>query len=204
LRVTQGGRVVVLDFGVATELRSPRNGDRPVETEVVGTATYMAPEQAMGEPPVAASDWYSVGVMLYEAMIGEPPHVGPALEVITNKCLVDPIAPSARVPRIPEDLDVLCVELLAVDAAKRPTGDQLLSRLRASAPSRSSSKQPAAAPMLADLVGRDAQLARLREAVDATRAGHAVCVQVSGATGTGKSALVFSGRVPLIRSRATS
>ena len=70
VRVTEEGRVVILDFGVATELkRRARSGG---EEEVVGTVTYMAPEQASGETPVAASDWYSVGALLYEAMVGPP------------------------------------------------------------------------------------------------------------------------------------
>ncbi len=190
VRVTPDGRVVILDFGVATELRGPRNGEGSVEGYVVGTATYMAPEQVMGEPPVVASDFYSIGVMVYEAIVGEPPYVGSALDVMTNKCRGDPLAPSTRVPGVPEDLDALCLELLVFDATKRPTADQVLRRIRASAPSASSSKQGAGTPALAGLVGRESQLTRLREAVEATRAGKAVCVRVSGNIGTGKSALM--------------
>ncbi len=63
VRVTLEGRVVILDFGVATELRR-RSDSNGGEDEFVGTATYMAPEQASGETPVAASDWYSVGALL--------------------------------------------------------------------------------------------------------------------------------------------
>ena len=64
---TAEGRVVLLDFGVATELPRMVDDNQVEEDQVVGTARYMAPEQALDEPPTPASDWYSVGVMLYEA-----------------------------------------------------------------------------------------------------------------------------------------
>ena len=74
---TKEGRVVLLDFGVATEVsRALDENQAEEEDHIVGTAQYMAPEQALREPPTPASDWYSVGVMLYEAMVGAPPFVG--------------------------------------------------------------------------------------------------------------------------------
>jgi serine/threonine protein kinase len=69
VRVTPEGRVVLLDFGVATEL-TPVSGDVSNEPgETAGTARYMAPELSAGAPPAASSDWYSVGVMLHEALV---------------------------------------------------------------------------------------------------------------------------------------
>ncbi len=56
LLVDASGRVVVLDFGLASDERQAAPGDR-----VEGTPAYMAPEQAAGRPAVAASDWYAVG-----------------------------------------------------------------------------------------------------------------------------------------------
>src|SRR5689334_10235327 len=67
--VTAEGRVVVLDFGVAAEL-STAAGHSTAQREVVGTAPYMAPEQARAAAPHEASDWYSVGVVLYAALTG--------------------------------------------------------------------------------------------------------------------------------------
>src|SRR5882672_5362156 len=117
--VTPEGRVVLLDFGVAAELRvgaEVAGGDG----EIVGTVLYMAPEQIGAGRPAPASDWYSVGVMLYEALVGRPPFVGPASDVLTMKCNFDPPPPSACVAEVPADLAALCMALLHRDPAARP------------------------------------------------------------------------------------
>lgn len=69
--VTHDGRVVVLDFGLVLELDSVGFLSRTTD-KVAGTPTYMAPEQAAAGNVTAASDWYAVGVMLYEALAGKP------------------------------------------------------------------------------------------------------------------------------------
>jgi hypothetical protein len=184
VRVTPEGRVVILDFGVATELR--RRG--PEDDEIVGTFAYMAPEQASDEPPVPASDWYSVGVILYEAIVGVRPQSGTPLEVLAQKSTVDPIAPSARVQGVPEDLNALCVELLSIDPARRPTVGEILRRLGGMQSDRAPALQPDDAP--AHLMGRDAHLGLLRDAFEATRHGRAVSVRVAGASGMGKSVVL--------------
>ena len=81
--------------------------------------TYMAPEQASGEAPVAASDWYSVGALLYEAIVGHPPFGGSAIDVLTLKYTVAPTAPSSCVLGVPDDLNALCIALLAPDPEGR-------------------------------------------------------------------------------------
>src|SRR5438132_3080 len=83
----------------------------------LGEPEYMAPEQAMGHELTAAADWYAVGALLYEALVGEPPFSGPAVSVMVQKQMQDPPRPSAEARNVPEDLDALCMALLRRDPA---------------------------------------------------------------------------------------
>ena len=206
--VTPTGRVVLLDFGVATEL--PRNADEAAaeDPHIVGTPRYMAPEQGVGES-TAACDWYSVGVMLYEALVGRPPFAGDAVDVLAMKRTLNPIAPSECVTDVPPELDALCTALLSRDARERPTGAEILRRLALGVSGRPPS--PAAhSDVRLSLVGREEHLRALREAFEATRRGHSVTVRVPGASGLGKSTLVShfvdeleeNGQAEVLRGRA--
>ena len=184
--VTDEGRVVLLDFGVATELKTHPRELPAGSGELVGTLRYMAPEQADEAPPTPASDWYSVGVMLYEALVGRAPFTGSAADVLAMKSTLDAMAPSQCVIGVPPDLDALCRGLLQREPAMRPTGEEILRRLEVP---RSSAPPPAPAESLdgdAALIGREPQLQSLRDAFDAAQSG-AVTVRVSGAAGVGKS-----------------
>ncbi|MGH7438823.1 MAG: serine/threonine-protein kinase PknK [Polyangiaceae bacterium] len=188
--VTPEGRVVILDFGVAAELSHVGN-PADDEHEVVGTAKYMAPEQALGDPLTPAADWYGVGVMLYEALVGRPPFMGSAMEVLSLKSTTLPMPPRERVQDVPADLDALCTALLDPDPARRPGRAEILGRLgstRSLWPGRS--PVPARKPEDAALVGREAHLAALRDAFQATQLGRSLTVRVGGRSGMGKSAVV--------------
>jgi hypothetical protein len=178
------GRVVLLDFGLVAELSAD---SRTSEPQVVGTAMYMSPEQAASKPVGPESDWYSMGVVLYEALAGKLPFEGPALEVMLNKQQHEPPAPSTIAPAIPPDIDALCMELLRFDPAARPHGRQVLERLGMQAPTpRVSSSFSQSAPF----VGRGAELGVLREAFDQSQKRSTISVLVDGDSGVGKSALV--------------
>jgi len=124
--VTSEARLVIVDFG---DLKHVGEKSLEEKTELVGTPNYMSPEQAGQLPVTGASDWYSVGVMLYEALTGRLPFSGELLEVIKNKRSLDPLPPVEVAPGIPKDLSDLCMHLLERDPPKRPTGQEVLQLL---------------------------------------------------------------------------
>ncbi len=186
--VTDAGRVVLLDFGVATELARPVRPAPAPSGEFVGTATYMAPEQVDEAVPLPASDWYSVGVVLYEALVGRAPFEGDLTDVLTRKSNFDPPRPSTIVSGVPGDLEDLCMALLARDPAARPSGAEILRRLGTAR--RSARPRPLAAAPAAALIGRTEQLATLASAFGRTAGGECVTVRVGGLSGMGKSTVV--------------
>ncbi|MFN1222300.1 protein kinase domain-containing protein, partial [Enterococcus faecium] len=91
-----------------------------------GTPITIAPEVAAGAAPTPASDWYAVGVMLYEALTGAPPFVGTAEEILRSKQHTSPLPVRERAPNAPVDLAELCDRLLDRDPQKRtPIADGL-------------------------------------------------------------------------------
>jgi len=184
--VTRNGRVVILDFGLASD-RGPTLLDATLEDGILGTPAYMSPEQAAGRIATAASDWYAVGVMLYEALTGRLPFVGSTLKILAAKQQHDPIHPLEFAPQSPPELAALCMGLLDRDPAVRMTGVDVLARLDPPTPARPPSGPVAQAPAL---VGRDDLLAALHDAYEATSKGQPVTVYVHGSSGIGKTALV--------------
>ncbi len=185
--VTSDGRVVLLDFGLVAETTTVGPSS---ESQVVGTAAYMAPEQAAAKRAGPAADWHSVGIVLYEALTGRLPYTGTSIEILMDKQRHDPPPPRAHDPSVPPDLDELCVNLLRFDPAERPNGVNVLRRLGAGdsiepqriSTSHGSGTQP--------FVGRDQEMEILVNAFDATRNGQPVTVFLYGESGVGKSALV--------------
>ncbi|HEU5118002.1 MAG TPA: AAA family ATPase, partial [Isosphaeraceae bacterium] len=186
--VDWNGRVVVLDFGLSTELKGL---DDPQATEqgIIGTISYMSPEQAAGRVASAASDWYCVGVMLFQALTGRLPFEGRRADVLLAKQTSEPPDPGALAENLPEDLRQLCVELLRLEPDARPDGDEVLRRLGKSSAATHQPTRPAARsdrPFL----GRERQLKMLGEAFEATHRGKTTTAFVHGRSGAGKSALV--------------
>ncbi len=191
--VAPNGRVVLLDFGLIRDAE-PNQTYQSLHEGIVGTPAYMAPEQAAGLEVSTASDWYAVGAMLYETLAGRPPFVGRGLQVLVEKQSIDPPPPHLWMRVVDaaaqaRDLQDLAMELLARDAARRPSGRAVLRRLGAGAAPRGPfASQSTSWPTTPWLVGRERELQALREAYDASRRRQ-VTVLVGGAPGSGKSAL---------------
>ena len=185
--VTPEGRVVILDFGLITELLPQHAGD--ASTTPGGTPAYMSPEAGSGAPPSEASDWYGVGVTLYEALTGIRPFAGTPLEVLLRKRTADPPTPAQVRPDVPADLSALCMGLLRRNPAQRLSGPEAL-RLLAPDSALPVSETAPAAIRDTPFVGRDRQLHVLNDAFAAVTNGGAAAVSVYGPSGFGKSALV--------------
>jgi eukaryotic-like serine/threonine-protein kinase len=125
------GRAKIADFGIA------RMGDAGTLTEagtVLGTASYISPEQASGRPAGPASDVYSFGVMLFRLLTGSLPFAGPnAMEIVRRHRDEPPPAVRDLRPDAPPRLESIVTASLAKDPADRPAdGGALLRELRGS------------------------------------------------------------------------
>jgi eukaryotic-like serine/threonine-protein kinase len=99
------------DFGLAVRTDHSWTEGKGV---MVGTVTYMAPEQALGEAPDKRSDLYSLGAVLYEMVTGRPPFMGDdAIAIISQHINTAPVHPSWHNPQIPQPLEDLILRLLA-------------------------------------------------------------------------------------------
>jgi len=112
------GTPLVADFGLAKRLDA---ADGPTQTgAVLGTPSYMAPEQAGREPLTVRADVYGVGVVLYELLTGRPPFDGDdALVVLEQVRSIDPPAPRSVNPGVPRDLETICRTAMAKPSERR-------------------------------------------------------------------------------------
>jgi eukaryotic-like serine/threonine-protein kinase len=183
--VTRAARVVLLDFGLAQDMI---DSDRHKESSIFGTAAYMAPEQAASKAIGPEADWYSVGVVLYQALTGRLPITGEPLDVLLKKQTSVPKPARELAPEVPEDLDRLARDLLSIDPKARPKGEEVLRRLGVTtgpiAPKRASAE-------LHRFVGRKIELGALENAFRrVVSSGLPEIVIVRGESGIGKSTLL--------------
>jgi serine/threonine protein kinase len=116
--VTRDGTVKVMDFGIARMTSGVETA--PQTSAVLGTASYLSPEQAQGGPVDARTDIYSLGVVLYELLIGRPPFTGDSPVAVAYKQVNEaPIPPSQLNPDVPPRLDAVVMRALSKNPANR-------------------------------------------------------------------------------------
>jgi serine/threonine protein kinase len=119
--LTDDGAPKITDFGLAKDLllgsaRRTRTG------AIVGTPSYMSPEQAGGSSRAIgpATDVYALGAILYEALTGRPPFKAETpLETIAQVVSNEPVTPVHLQPRVPRDLETICLKCLQKEPARR-------------------------------------------------------------------------------------
>jgi serine/threonine-protein kinase len=118
--IADDGSVKLLDFGIARRL----DGTTLTQAaSVVGTAAYMAPERALGQPGDARADIYSLGCLLYAMLTSRPPFTGEVSAAVLHQQInADPAPPSRLRAGIPAALDALVLAMLAKAPEKRPQG----------------------------------------------------------------------------------
>jgi hypothetical protein len=191
--LTPEGQAKLGDFGLAVSLDRTR---LTREGMMVGTAAYMAPEQALAKPPDTRSDLYGLGALLYELLTGRPPFAGDdAVAVISQHLNTPPVDPTWHNGEIPTPLEALVLRLLAKDPEQRPAGvrevREALTTIE-TVPATALAEERAGANPLDRLasgifVGREPELAEARACLDQALSGHGRVLLLVGEPGIGKT-----------------
>jgi ABC-type oligopeptide transport system substrate-binding subunit len=194
-------RARLTDFGLARAAFAPRITGAHA---LVGTASYLSPEQLQGREVDARSDVYALGTLLYECLAGEPPFGG-ELQAVLYRIAHEPAPPiGQRAPGAPPEVAALVMACLSKDPAARPQSAQdvaaALSRARSAAAADVKSSMALSSTVQLSLTGRDLmpsgplvgrerELGELRRRLDAAALGESQLVLLAGEHGVGKTRL---------------
>lgn len=204
--VESSGRVLILDFGLAAGLQTPTDLTVSRSAMFAGTPRYAAPEQMFGQRS-EASDWYALGVMLYESLTGAAPfRVKGPIELMRQKQHEEPASLAIR-DDLPGDLTSLADSLLRRDPKERIDITSIWEALDIQ--SQGSSLHSSNSEVIGVdstfegkpiLIGRDQQLAALEKSrTDILESQQPIVVFITGRSGEGKSSLASKFLGPLQR-----
>ena len=181
--ITPEGRVVLLDFGLALDAAS----DPVLEAGlVVGTPGYMSPEQIAMMRATPASDWYSFGVMLYQALTGRKPFLATnPTDMLDQQMRATPVPIGAVLPGLPAELCAIADRCLERDPLQRPAAGEILETFGSSLVQARGDIR--AHERSAGLVGRGRELRALSRHVIARMTEGSGVVLLHGSPGIGKS-----------------
>jgi tetratricopeptide (TPR) repeat protein len=119
--LTESGVPKITDFGLAKKLDGVSAGTQT--GAVVGTPSYMPPEQARGQPAGPTADVYALGAVLYEMLTGRPPFLGPDTYAVLASVLQEEAVAVRRLqPAVPRDLETICLKCLRKEPGTRYAG----------------------------------------------------------------------------------
>ena len=195
--LTSDGVAKIGDFGLAVALDRSRLTS---EGMMVGTVSYMPPEQAMGGEVTPQSDLYSLGAMIYEMVTGRAPFLGDdSVAIIGQHINTAPVAPTWHNPDCPRPLEALVIRLLAKSPNERPeSAADVLAALDAidlvvaAGASRSNRDSPTEERSLDGLaggvfVGRQREMGELKGCLEDALSGQGRMVTLVGEPGIGKT-----------------
>ncbi|MFM8323119.1 MAG: ABC transporter substrate-binding protein, partial [Chloroflexota bacterium] len=186
--VSPHGQVKLMDFGMARSMTSRLT----VEGSIEGTVLYLAPEQALGQAVDRRADLYSLGVMLYELVVGELPYTSDHPLAVISQHLYAPIpSPRARREQLPPALDALIVRLMSKQPGQRPASAGEVELLLQGLLAGEGGGEQAAAESPLDRVVRGRLVGRQRELGQAIEAWNAAAAPAAG--GSPAPVLLLSG-----------
>jgi hypothetical protein len=193
--LTEDGSAKLGDFGLAVAIDRSR---LTREGMMVGTTSYMPPEQAVGGDVTPRSDLYSLGCVLYEMVTGRAPFLGDeSVAVISQHINTAPVSPSWHNPEVPKALELLILQLLAKPPDDRPADAKTVANELRAIRERSTVETVAEAPAQGDLqglawgqfVGRRQEMDQLKLILESALSGQGSLAMLVGEPGIGKTRL---------------